>query len=368
MPGKNVRIGVATTVVPRRRTVQGREVFRPALHFCRMAQHARAYGASMILFDPLDLNWNQNTVSAWQPKDTSQPFGDWVRTTAPIPESIYENVFVHLAQAGRSYKMRQTAKQRKIAVFNPALPSKWQMVQWMKKAGLTKYLPQTTYLQDVGNAMGLIDDWGMAYVKPIGGYGGKGVMRVERWGAAKYRISVDRQANGGRQRSVVNQAELAKFLKRRKTVPHIVQKGIRLLTVDGRKVDFRVVVQRGVDGTWNHIGIVPKLAAADGVVTNIIAGGERMSMGQLEALAQRQGKRIPTAELTQCALAIASKISETHRLTGILGFDLGVDENGRVWMIEANPKPARSLLTDEMKQTVAKHAAGFAVYLARQKG
>lgn len=369
MASGNMLIGVVTTVQPRRRQVKGTEVIRPSLHFCRIAQYAYQLGASMVMFDPMDVRWGQRTVHGWGPQQNHLPFGPWIRKATLLPNAFYENVFVHLAVAGHSRQLRGRARERGIPLFNPPLPNKWQMSQWMSRTALDRYLPPTMRLtsKEVSQAIRRVDEWGVAYVKPIGGYGGMGVMRVEKRSKDIYRVSVDRQTNGqGKTRKVIRTQELSQLFRRRCKTPHIVQRGINLLSVDGRKVDFRVVVQRGRDGSWNLIGIVPKVAAADGVVTNIIAGGERMSIIQLEALASREGVKVPVLDLTQCAMDVAEGITKISPHCGILGFDLGVDENGKTWVIEVNPKPARSLLTDDMRRAMAKHAAGFAVYLAHR--
>ena len=366
MAPRQFLVGVATTVQAKEKTLKGRKVKRPALHYCRMAESTAGLGARMIIFNPDDVNWATGTVSGWKPVSTARPYGDWEQTTERLPDVIYENVFVHLAVQGKCRKMRAEAKERGIPLFNPPLPSKWQSVSFMKSAGLGRYVPDTLLLKDVDRAVRAIDEWKVTYVKPVGGYGGSGVMRVEALGGQKYRISVDRSNQGVQKlRRVVGRSDLQRILRSRTRVNHLVQKGIPLLNIDGRSVDFRVVTERGVDGEWLVVGIVPKLAAADGVVTNIVAGGERLSMEQLQTLASRHGVTIPTKELAACALACSKKLSDRVPRAGLLGFDLGADRNGRVWVIEINPKPARSLLDDSQKQQMAKHAAGFAVYLAR---
>ncbi|QSO52577.1 YheC/YheD family protein [Alicyclobacillus curvatus] len=369
MAPKQVLIGVATTVQPKERMVKGRRVRRPAIHYCRMAEYAGSLGARLMIFDPDNANWTAGQLSGWRPVNMAYPYRDWERCEERLPDAIYENVFVHLAVKGKSSKMRAAAKERGIPLFNPPLPSKWQAVSFMKSAGLGQYVPDTFVLSDIKRAVRAVDEWKVTYVKPVGGYGGSGVMRIETTGKQMYRVSMDRSVKGTRkQRIMVTRSDLEKLLRNRSRVPHLVQKGIRLLKIDGRSVDFRVVTARGADGAWHVIGIVPKVAAADGVVTNIVAGGELMSLEQLESLTARQGITVPVRELTACAVRCSEKLAERIPKTGLLGYDIGVDTNGKVFVIEVNPKPARSLLTDDMKRLMAKHTAGFTVFLARRRG
>jgi hypothetical protein len=333
-----------------------------------MAQYAHQFGSQLILFAPSDVDWGKGIVTGWVPEERDRPFGNWVKTRSRIPDSIYENVFVHLAVTGYTVSMRRHAQNYGVAVFNPPLFNKLEMGDWLSKSDLKEYIPETFRLNDVDRAIERLSSWGLAYLKPIGGYGGIGVTRIEHLGSGRYRVSIDRKHGGGRrERAVISEQALRKLLAARRRIPHLFQKGLRLLTIGGRKVDFRVVVHRDVEGKWRLVGIVPKVASPDGVVTNIIAGGERMTLSQCVALAGREHKVVPLAEMEKCALRIAERMSHARPRTGLIGFDIGVEERGRVWMIEMNPKPARSLLSPEMRKKSAEYSAGFAVYLAKQK-
>ena len=191
-------------------------------------------------------------------------------------------------------------------------------------------------LSSTEHALVTIDRWEEAYLKPTGGYGGVGVTRIQRKGPNRYRVSVDRLHDGRKLRAELGRSDLGKWVRRRVKAKYFLQRGLALLTLDGRKVDFRVVVQRGLAGKWEVVGIVPKVAAADGVVTNLVAGGERQSLRHSTLLAEREGKQIPVDDLRAAALTIAGVIGRRFPGTGLVGFDMGVDQNGKVWLIEFN--------------------------------
>ena len=334
-----------------------------------MAEVASRSGQRVALFTPDDVEWSAGTVRAWVPVASDRPNGAWQKQTTSLPDVIYENVFVHLAVQGYSRQLRFEAARRGIPVFNPPLPGKWRLHRYLERTELNRYLPSTEVLSDLQHALRRIDAWKIAYVKPIGGYGGAGVSRVQVLGRDRYRVSWDRTASGDtvRSRKELTSLELLRWLKGKMAVRHLLQQGINLMRVNGRKVDFRVVSQRDGSGKWHIVGIVPKVAAVDGVVTNLVAGGERRTLEQIVGIARSEGKLLPVRKLEQCALEISKRISAQHPKMGLAGFDLGVDEEGRVWMIEMNPKPARSLLDEEMRLASARYSAEFAGYLARQR-
>lgn len=369
MSDPSIIIGVATTVTPKLRNTKNGRWRRPAMQYVRIAAAASRLNAQVCLFHPHQVNWSRGRVECWIPENDTRPQQNWVKRSVVLPDVIYENVFVHLAMDGYAVPLRNGASKRGIPLFNPVLPGKWRMVQLLNRAGLRDFTPETERLRDVEQLKSRLHDWDIAYVKPIGGYGGMDVNRVERLGGGRYRISVDRtKTQTAPVRTTMEGRQIQEWVSRRKFRPHLLQRGLNLLTVGERKLDFRVVVHRDVKGDWQLVGIVPKMAATDGVVTNIVAGGQRLDMDALEHLARAEGKNIPTHLLESRAKVIAEQLSKRYPTIGLIGFDMAVEENGKVSMIEMNPKPARSLLSVPMLERLAEHTAGFAVYLARRRG
>jgi len=366
MKSSTNQLGFVTTVSPRLRTVKGQRITRPTPYVCYVADHVAKLGGKILVCAPEDFHWSGQTVRAWSPVHAHDAFGKWERSVHRLPGVIYENVFVHLSMKGETKTLRTHAKERNIPLFNPFLPNKYQLHDWLHQTEVGGYFPPTERLRNAKQVENRVKEWKTLYVKPIGGYGGMGVTRVEALTGGAYRLSLDRQKEGktGARRLKLTSSQLRAAIKQRLDVAHIVQRGLNLLTVQGRKVDFRVVVQRNAGGEWKLVGIVPKMAAADGVVTNLIAGGKSLTIEQCIARAKSEGKQIPISDLEQCAIEISRKISIRYPTTALLGYDIGLDERGGTWIIEMNPKPARSLLTSDMRRLSARYTAEFAMYLA----
>ncbi|MCL6487967.1 MAG: YheC/YheD family protein [Alicyclobacillus mali] len=354
-------LGIASTAVPR----DGRRRWRPGVHYRRIARAARRHGMRVCLFDPgRQAEWSR--ISAYVPVDSNRPDGDWEPASLRFPDVIYENVYVHLAVKGYSAALRAQARRRGVPLFNPMLPGKWQMVGFLRRAQLHHLVPETEMLTTADALWRALERWRIVYVKPSGGYGGVNVHRLELLADGHVRMRADRR--GGRVRAwerVVDRRRLADFVQSLRG-RYLVQRGLRLFRVNGRRVDFRVVLHRDHQGEWQLIGIVPKMAAPDGVVTNIIAGGERWTLEKLESAAKREGKEVPVGDLVRAAKSIAEALSRRYETVGLVGFDMAVEEDGHVWMIEMNPKPARSLLDRSMLEKLAACQAGFAHWLAHR--
>ncbi len=293
---------------------------------------------------------------------------EWRQVKCRLPDVIYENVFVHLVMHGYVRPLRALARARGIPLFNPLMPCKATLSEWVRahpETGLR--VPVTTRVVDVATIDRMLDRFGVVYVKPVGGYGGRGVLRV-RGDQGSVWVDCDRCFERGAFRRRLARAEFGRFMRRLLAqTSYIVQEQIPLLHVDGGKVDFRTVVMRDRNGAWKLIGIVPKVAAKGGVVTNLVAGGHKMRLAQLRQTLGATGVSLPVGDLERSSLLTAQALTRTYPTLGVIGYDLGVDAKGNIWYIELNPKPSRSLLNGEMSRASARLSAEFALYLARRR-
>ncbi len=355
---QDILLGVASTVVPADQTGRSRSPF-----FMGMAQKANQLGAEFVLFHPDDIDVTQKRLRGYIMHDSSvgQRHG-WVKRDVRLPDAIYENVFVHLVMKGMTRPLRNFAARENVPLFNPILPGKNTMshiVASLPQCALK--VPTTRLVTSVKDIADMLAEYETVYVKPTGGYGGRGVLRVSKVGGAVV-VDCDRYLELGKmhRRFVGNEWEgfLQRIIARR---AHIVQEQIPLLQMGGAKVDFRVVAQRNKSGRWVMVGLVPKVASHNGVVTNLIAGGTRVTVAELR---KRIADQIPLQALEKSAICLSEQLSRRYPNLGVIGYDLGADASGRVWFIEANPKPARRLLFPELRRQAGDLAVEFAYYLA----
>jgi hypothetical protein len=111
-------------------------------------------------------------------------------------------------------------------------------------------------------------------------------------------------------------------------------------------------------------GKVAKVAGADYVVTNIRRSGgtvvtveTAIKNSSIEGISQWSIlSEIERTALLSSRILSQSKLYSNQR---IFGFDMGVDQNGHVWIIEANLKPMlshfRKLKDQTMYRRILKH-------------
>jgi hypothetical protein len=361
---KVIHFAIVTALAPRRGA--GTRSWRPPYSFRMIAREAERCGLTPVLVHPDDFHGGKKRMTGWVGRGVGSLRERWTRQTLPLPHVVYENVFVHLAVKGRARDVRRACRRHGIPLFNPVIGGKLSVNRILAQQAETRpYIPATRFVRQMDDIFHFLQRFGTVYVKPNGGYGGRGVTRVTQLADGTYRIQVNRLHG---KRVHVNrrftERELRRWIRRALGDRLIVQQGLRLIQKDGGQVDFRVVVHRDQQGQWKLIGIIPKIAPPGGAVTNLVAGGRKTTLAFLQNWAQRNGKPLPVNALTKAALEIARFWSKRYPTLGIIGFDMGIDVNGRVWMIEMNPKPARTLLDPEMRRKSYRAIAEFAAFLA----
>lgn len=128
---------------------------------------------------------------------------------------------------------------------------------------------------------------------------------------------------------------------------YIVQRGIELARVNGRPIDIRVMMQRDKPGgKWLYSGMLAKIAGPGSVVTNTaLSRGTVMdvepalvkALGWSKPRAARLVRQLETLGYTW------ARHFDTYQYYRELGFDVAIDTNGRIWLLEQNTAPSHAL-------------------------
>jgi glutathione synthase/RimK-type ligase-like ATP-grasp enzyme len=116
-------------------------------------------------------------------------------------------------------------------------------------------------------------------------------------------------------------------------------------------MDYRVLCHKNHQNKWDVTSVVARISAENEFVSNIARGGEIMS--PLNALKENMSvsdaKRV-IAQMKDLAIETALIIErKTSGITGELGIDIGIDQDGKPWIIEVNSKPSKNFEDGQMK-------------------
>lgn len=342
--------------------------FGDSTAFCRELTDACHQAGGLVYFFTPDGIGSGGTVSGWTYA------GRWRRGTYPTPDIVYNRLTTRKLENKPSVQhfFREVKSRYGGHVFNERYLDKTEVFQSLRgDPALSRVLPESHAFTGVEQLKSMLTRHQNVYLKPITGSLGNGIIHVvrENAGVACHFSAV----NGTVRRVYPSLAKAYSAISARvRGRKYQIQQGIRLITVGGRPLDFRALVQRNGQGVWTVTSIVGRIAGSNQFVSNVARGGSMMPARQaLQKSSLTAGtQRTAQLGLRKAALDIAKGIE--NRVKGHfaeLGIDLAVDSGGRVWLIEVNSKPSKNdntqLSENKIRPSVkmmvqyAHHLAGF---------
>lgn len=300
--------------------------------------------AFYFAFSPRDINWHSETVTAhFLGKNNA-----WVKKIVPLPDVVYNRIPSRSAEkSGRLIEIKQRFTRRSIPLFNWSFFEKWDVYDLLKsETEAFEHVPESYLNPSSEKIRELLEKHRFIYLKPTGGSLGKGIIRItynkNRGYFARYR------RNG---RNVLLRytkiAGLMKLIRGRKGRLYntVAQQGIRLIEADSCPIDFRFHLNKNKYNQWVVAGIGAKKAGRGSITTHVRTGGQLMTPENAlsNVYGESKGKEM-LEKLKKTSIRLAEAIERNYpHLIGELGFDLGIDQKGDIWMFEANSKPGRSI-------------------------
>ncbi|MNC24175.1 Endospore coat-associated protein YheD [compost metagenome] len=325
------------------------------------------------MFTPEDVTSDGKQLRAWV---FNKELKKWERKLSGFPDIVYDR-----CRYQRNYRFSLLRKFRAehphLLYMSRPLVHKLSMHQNLSRnPRLRSYLPETAEYQSSADILRMLDHHGLVYVKPIDGTGGRGILRIERLENGSLRVQ-------GREKSrriiapfTVSREQLGTRLSRWKLYPrYLVQQGIRIALKDGRIHDFRLLVQKDGSGEWKVTGSAGRIGARHSVTSNLHGGGSAVPTSRLLRTRFSSEARVQsiTRDMERLAYLTAEHLEKQFGSLCELALDIAIDERGKVWLLEINPKPAREVFARignrEIYQKAVNRPLEYALYLYRhQKG
>ncbi|PZM63902.1 YheC/YheD family protein [Paenibacillus dendritiformis] len=203
-----------------------------------------------------------------------------------------------------------------------------------RSAELNAFIPETHPFKE-NHLESMLEAHTMVYVKPNRGTHGHGVMRVVRE-EEEYHLMTGTQVF-----RYATFEELHRALVRRiGSKLYLIQKGIHLLTYEGKNFDIRVLTQMSPKGRWVSTAVLGKVAGSSNVVTNFNSGGKLADVNTLLKDTMTEEEKVQLIALLK-RLGVEAAVELEKNFPGIkeIGLDVGLDEDRHPWIFEANTKP-----------------------------
>lgn len=340
----------------------------------RMCRLGARQGILVYGFTARDINWPRGTVRGYVFDDG----GRWTRRVMPFPDVVYDRLPSRSAERRRAVRR---VKQRLLAMlgdryFNREFFNKWVIHNKLAAdPDYGRYLPPTARFRGVGQLRQWVYKYGTVWLKPSDGTQGRGIVVVRRARNGGY-VAQRRVDERWILTTTSSLNRVARMVRRmRGGRSYIIQKGLALARYGNRPFDVRLLVQKNAQGEWECTKMVARVAAPGSVTSNISTGGlggsfQRVAAGSRGVVRARR-EELEKA-MKELGLGMAARIEESlgYRL-GELALDLGIDRNGRIWLIEANSKPfrvaqARKSLQPQVRRTLVRPLE-YAAHLSRQE-
>lgn len=297
-------------------------------------------GALVYAFTIQDVDWGRRVVRA------SVEWGQGHRlVTLPLPDVIYNRIPNRGLERTLHHRnfLRQLQSVKGTYMFNPCFFNKWQVHRWLSALGEVDHLlPETRPLRGVKDVEAILKKHKHAYVKPVGGSLGKGIVRVYRSKAGGYVVAYrSGHSNIEHRHSTWGQAAADIFAARHRR-GYLVQQGLTLAKYRGRNFDVRVTMQKNGQGQWVAVGPAAKVAVSGAITTHVHNGGRAYPLMRVLREVFPGEEEVIYERVVQAGREAALAMEKAMKTQlGELGLDLGITPEGRVYMFEANAKPGR---------------------------
>jgi hypothetical protein len=347
-----------------------RPIGKRTFFFAKLLSKEKDVGGWAFVFGAHHINWETGTINGYFYTENG-----WEQHEIPFPNVIYNRLPNRRTENETTFQQikHKLKNEYLIPWFNENFFNKWDVYCLLKQHPVTlPYLPETHCHSTVETAQMLLEKYHHIYIKPANGSLGLGVYQI-------IQAKDDKQTYYCRYRDEYQQNRLRKFpslsslwseIFVNKPMEHyIIQQGIQLIRHQGRQVDFRIHTNKNQNGHWKVSAIAAKVAGKGSVTTHLNNGGIVKTLD--EVFEKEHERYVITEKLKKAALTLSQCLEEKMGAEiGEIGFDIGIDQKGKVWLFEANSKPGRSIFThpklkryDELTATLSLE---YGVYLSEQ--
>lgn len=338
----------------------------------KMIAEGGKLGLDVFVFTPADVNDSRESIHALVCNPAT---GKWSREWRSFPHMIYDRCRIQRSQRFQQL-LRFRSRYGHLTFLNRPLRNKWTVHQtFAQQSQFRHHLPDTVMYQASSDLLNMLKKHNVVYVKPINGTGGRGILRIEK---LQTRGLFDIQGRQPSRRIIaprrLTTAKLESVVRKWcRGGNYLVQQGIALRLPGGRVHDYRMLVQKNGQGKWQLTGIAARVGAARSVTSNLHGGGRAVKAEEMlkEWLGsgEKASKTLRSAE--KLGLEAAAYLENSFGALCELALDLAIGRDGRIYILEVNPKPAREVFARTGERDVYRNALKrpleYALWLYRSK-
>jgi hypothetical protein len=332
----------------------------------RLALEGQALGAEVFLFSPRDVFVAARKIRGYVPTANG-----WKSSWFAWPDLVIDHYRYYPIPKHRTYLPFRRGNFFRFA--NSRFSNKFRVHELLSQEGeLQRWLPES-YVYSTEKLIDMLNRYNTIYIKPTNGTGGRSILRVERKNG-RYVLAGQTKQQGKRNDVLPTLKALAQrieqWMKREKSGDEsfFIQQGLNLALLPNRTVDARLLIQKDGSGEWRITGMGMRIGQVKSSTSNLHAGGKAVHARPF--LTKHFGAEKAEAILAECRELAFHTVEKLEKHFGPMmefGIDIGIDVDGRPWIIEMNPKPGRDIFRKlgqlEKYRLAVRRPMEYALYL-----
>ncbi|MRH44113.1 hypothetical protein GH741_15840 [Aquibacillus halophilus] len=327
--------------------------------FYSLSKAGEQIGFNTLFFGYQHISHQQEKIHAYYLDN-----GEWKQDFFDIPTVIYNRLPNRKIEHHPEVVYAKKWLEHRSTLFNQNFFNKWEIYERLMRSQTCSYLLPETILHPSKQKIAKLLEKHPLYIKPIHGSRGEGIIRCIKLHSGEtechYYHNDKSQVNRYTKIESFFEQHFPNGLK-----GYVAQKEISLMKKGKSAIDFRVHSNKNHRNSWEISLICAKFAGKGSLTTHVQRGGSLHTVSEL--FSEEQTKKI-NHRLTTTAILLSNQIEkDLPQLTGEIGFDFGIDEEGKVWLFEANSKPGFSIFNHQKINQNSLHILSypfkFAFYL-----
>jgi len=355
-------VGVMTTAVKNNNPPRG----KTGKLFKEFIQFASRQGVFIYLFHPDWVDKKREYI-----KGLTVVNNKWKQDVFAWPDIIYNRIRFRKIENQKAITklLMEFMKDKRVYLFNSRFLNKMEVYEALKIHPQGKQVVPDTVMFSRTSLEKMLGNYHDVFLKPIDGSIGRGIFKIQSVSPGQYccaGVSSHRPSwKGPYSFDILYKWLISSEVSGRN---YLVQQAVDLAKYKSRVFDVRCQVQKNYAGEWILTGAAVRVAGKNRFVTHIPNGGRAEVFEQVlyQVFPADHSRQSINAQLKDISRLVPKLLELKLDLNlAILSMDLGIDSNGRIWLLEVNSKPS-SFDEDDIRMRHLQNLIDYCIYAAQK--
>ncbi len=310
-----------------------------------LAKRAPELGIRLYRFTPTSIKPASEMVRGEKYNHTTNT---WEQSMFEIPMYLYDRCFYSNDEVSKkSQPIMNWLKLRPANVFlGYGLPNKWEIYNTLRQdKELSPYIPFTEQALSSSAILRTLTKNQQIILKPEKGSMGKGIIGLFLQ-HNKVEV-VYKDDNLLKRNQFTTRGDLKKWIDSVITSqPYLSQTYLPLHDEENRPFDIRILLQKDGKGNWIEQGRGIRLGLPDHLISNLGGGGETHSFESWTENMSFHQKQLLSDNIHTIINRLPDVLEEQFDPLFEIGVDLGLTNDGAIWILDTNSKPGRKVIIE----------------------